>query len=398
MTTLLEVTVDGLAGRVDPVHYPMRRDVNIFFGLNGSGKTSLLKILHSGLSNSHLILTRVPFSSAKIKFASESFGREYERSISSESRPARSRAVERRYQETLRLRSVLDDQESLFPPEAVADIARQQLEMGEWVTRPDQTAAGAGRFQHGYLSTNRLLGGDALPRRSGPNNSLTDVELDSIFAEQIEAVWRLYTNRTLSEITEVQSEGLRGILQSLLFAGPKPSEQSLPEVAEAYDRASHFVGRLPARSKPADFKEFQRRFKEDPYFRDVVQGVDQIERRIEQTEEPRRRLAELISAFFTEGKTIDFANRGIKVTAGGREVPLAALSSGEKQLVRILIEVIRAGPNPVIIDEPELSMHIDWQRKLVDAIRIVNPSAQIIMATHSPDIMENVSDESIFRL
>jgi len=82
----------------------------------------------------------------------------------------------------------------------------------------------------------------------------------------------------------------------------------------------------------------------------------------------------------------------------GRQIPLAGLSSGEKQLVRILIEVIMIDESVIIIDEPELSMHIDWQRELVKAMQTVNPAAQIVMATHSPEIMENVPDECIFRL
>jgi predicted ATPase len=97
-------------------------------------------------------------------------------------------------------------------------------------------------------------------------------------------------------------------------------------------------------------------------------------------------------------KNLKFTNSGIQAEVHGKEIPLASLSSGEKQLVRILIEVIRSESNVIIIDEPELSMHIDWQRNLVDAMRTVNPDVQIIMATHSPDIMANVPDECIFRI
>ena len=38
-------------------------------------------------------------------------------------------------------------------------------------------------------------------------------------------------------------------------------------------------------------------------------------------------------------------------------------------------------------DEPEVSLHIEWQRKLIRVIRQLNPNMQLIIATHSPSIL-----------
>jgi predicted ATP-dependent endonuclease of OLD family len=392
MTTLQEVTVSGLAGRQESIHYELRRDVNIFFGLNGSGKTSLLKILHAGLAGESASLVGVPFNSASIGFFSTSEDKVIKRSITRQLSDSRTATKQSEYRTALE--RTIAEQGGAISLETAVDLARHRLEIGEWTSKP--VVRGTGRFRHRYLSTNRLIG-DAIPLRRS-DGRITEAELDAVFAEQIEQIWRLYTNRVLSEVTDVQSAGLREILRSLLFASSEPTEQSPPEVKEAYERASHFLERRPGRQNSAEFLEFQRRFNEEPHFRSVVQDIDQIERRIEQAEEPRRRLAELVSGFFSEGKTISFTNRAIQAEVFGEEIPLASMSSGEKQLVRILIEVITAEDDLIIIDEPELSMHIDWQRNLIRAMQTVNPAVQIIMATHSPDIMENVPDESIFRL
>jgi len=53
----------------------------------------------------------------------------------------------------------------------------------------------------------------------------------------------------------------------------------------------------------------------------------------------------------------------------------------------------------LFMDEPELSLHFDWQKKLIEYIRQLNPNVQIILATHSPAIimegwMDKVSDVS----
>jgi ATPase subunit of ABC transporter with duplicated ATPase domains len=124
MTTLLEVTIDGLAGREERVHYELRRDVNIFFGLNGSGKTSLLKILHSGLENDSASLARVPFNSASIKFFSNDSDRDFVRSITGGTVPSEESARERQYRNALK--SVLEEQ-PYVSGEMAERLARERL-------------------------------------------------------------------------------------------------------------------------------------------------------------------------------------------------------------------------------------------------------------------------------
>ena len=98
-------------------------------------------------------------------------------------------------------------------------------------------------------------------------------------------------------------------------------------------------------------------------------------------------------------KTIKFTDTTIDVVAkDGTDIGVESLSSGEKQLLRILVETLMAEESSIIIDEPELSIHIDWQRELVDAMRTLNPAAQIIIAPHSPEVMAKSKDDCVFRL
>jgi predicted ATPase len=52
-------------------------------------------------------------------------------------------------------------------------------------------------------------------------------------------------------------------------------------------------------------------------------------------------------------------------------------------------------PTTFIADEPELSLHVLWQERLVECVRELNPAAQIIFATHSPDIVGKYNDRVI---
>ena len=75
------------------------------------------------------------------------------------------------------------------------------------------------------------------------------------------------------------------------------------------------------------------------------------------------------------------------------------LSSGEKQMLAILLTVLVENREKyaLLMDEPEISLHIDWQQQLIDLIRQLNSNVQIILSTHSPALimdgwMSNVTE------
>ncbi len=83
----------------------------------------------------------------------------------------------------------------------------------------------------------------------------------------------------------------------------------------------------------------------------------------------------------------------------GEVIPLYKLSSGEKQLMLILMRVFLMDEQPYIflMDEPEISLHIEWQYKLFEEIRHLNPNCQIITSTHSPSLFgDGWGDKLVF--
>lgn len=81
-------------------------------------------------------------------------------------------------------------------------------------------------------------------------------------------------------------------------------------------------------------------------------------------------------------------------TQSGKKLPLHRLSSGEKQLLIVLGEALLQEKKSwvYIADEPELSLHVRWQESLVENLRAINPNAQIVFATHSPDVVSSFGD------
>lgn len=73
----------------------------------------------------------------------------------------------------------------------------------------------------------------------------------------------------------------------------------------------------------------------------------------------------------------------------GSEKTVEALSSGERQLLIIFANLLFGGcrKGVFIIDEPELSLHLKWQESFIPSILEASPDTQLIIATHSPEIV-----------
>lgn len=110
---------------------------------------------------------------------------------------------------------------------------------------------------------------------------------------------------------------------------------------------------------------------------------------------PIERFLSLVNAFLAQTrKRVSVGARGeLAVQLNNDDEPraISALSSGERQILVMLAHLSLnkhlAESGVFIVDEPEISLHIDWQERFVDAIREANPSVQLIMATHSPAII-----------
>ena len=81
----------------------------------------------------------------------------------------------------------------------------------------------------------------------------------------------------------------------------------------------------------------------------------------------------------------------------GKEFDISVLSSGEKQLfLRALsLKFLNVNNSIILIDEPEISLHPRWQRKIINVYENIGKNNQLIIATHSPHIIGNVTKEQI---
>lgn len=100
----------------------------------------------------------------------------------------------------------------------------------------------------------------------------------------------------------------------------------------------------------------------------------------------------IIDNLFKEtGKRIIRSENEIRFTQLGEVLSPYQLSSGEKQMLVILLTVLVEDCKPYVLfmDEPEVSLHFEWQKQLIDLILQLNPNVQLILATHSPAVIMN---------
>lgn len=99
-------------------------------------------------------------------------------------------------------------------------------------------------------------------------------------------------------------------------------------------------------------------------------------------------LIDKFNQFLIDDKELVIKNDHIFVRVGGVSHSLSELSSGERHILTFLCLVLFEGGSRdvLIIDEPEISLNIKWQRELLSLFSELIPETQIIVASHSPSL------------
>ena len=134
----------------------------------------------------------------------------------------------------------------------------------------------------------------------------------------------------------------------------------------------------------------------------LVAFIEQYEvDRLSTTTSSRSFLASVNRFLADSGKSIEFSDAGVLEVRllNGKTTEASNLSSGEIQLL-ILFTFLhfrfeQQEEFTIIIDEPELSLHLEWQNRYLEAITEANHHAQFIVATHSPEIAAPFEDRII---
>lgn len=382
MANIVNFRVEGLAGRKWVFEKSLENRLSIFFGQNGCGKTTLLKIFDSALRRDSYSTIRMPFTSAEIVLKDPRTNTTYTISID------KSEAL-RLHEKDLRH----------YPPHMRRRKMREMLDSlgAGWTVDPKGNEEPV-PWTHKFLPIARMFDIGKDPEAS----SETDVDkLDTAYERMLERHWFDYYSEVQAGIRSSQEKCITDILRTVVArrADLVTTNQVQQDPEDAYSKTIQFLRRQAPREVLADFDWFREQLETDPVFAAVVNRISFVEEEIAFYLSPSNQLSQLINNSFSGQKKVRFRDRGVDVLdSNGVNIGLRSLSSGEKQFLYLLLESTKVGSGILMIDEPELSMHIDWQRSFISSVFEMNESCQLILATHSPDVMADYEDRYIHEI
>lgn len=119
-------------------------------------------------------------------------------------------------------------------------------------------------------------------------------------------------------------------------------------------------------------------------------GEPDAAQKAQELSEPKKLFQDMVDDLFSAtGKTVIRTANEIKFSQMGEVLQPYQLSAGEKQMLAILLTVLVEDnlPHVLFMDEPEISLHFEWQKQLISLVLQLNPNIQIIMTTHSPAVV-----------
>ena len=134
-------------------------------------------------------------------------------------------------------------------------------------------------------------------------------------------------------------------------------------------------------------------------FSDYRLGMLKDLRTAMQKQERIDKFFEMINMLFAStGKRIEIDDKNrVIFRKGDLTIQMDRLSAGEKQILLLLFTLflMEDKPNVLLLDEPEISLHVEWQDRLITMMHDLNPNCQIIMTTHSPNIFADGWEDKI---
>lgn len=339
--------IEGLNGNYVPLEFNFNNDLNLFTGLNGCGKTTILKVLwfaNSGFIDG--LLREIHFDSLLLK------SHKYEINIDKDDKG-------------IKIQGMING--NSFRKEFSYESEMFRRDLAEF----HEEFKGYGEESIFFPTFRRIEGGFLMERRS------LRFRRDTFPLKE-----------ALSDLSEELSSDKHQFIASV----------STDDISSLLNREYSTIVREINELQRNQFEEIRKRIKNrkndepDKILSAIEDDINTVERKRDDAMKPFTALEELIMKIFhKKGIELDMITFGDSINA----ISSDKLSAGEKQMLSFLCYNTFSKNKVIFIDEPELSLHPDWQRLLIPTLLKQGNNNQFFIATHSPFIYTKYPDKEI---
>lgn len=434
---LLGLQVERLYGHYNYDKIIFNSDVTFIYGLNGCGKTTILNITEAIITGQIYKLFSYDFYKIKLQYASkDNFEKIFEIIIIRDREKITTIFQGKEY--------IIEKKEVTMEERSFDISSRYYFSKYIFLLEIKNT------FNYVYLPLNRSVAINDIDMEDNlflyRRNRLIDVEDD--FYEtlgkdpamiQVKRLIRESFNKINSNISHINDKFRNDILKSLLdvkeYADSKKviheifkqvgNASSIEETKKAYIKILKDLS-LINQEEETNFTRFfdevynyinennekitaeeAIKIYEVVKIKKIVSLAEETEKRKANIREPIEKFIKTMNEFISagdDGKRIEIDLMGrvhFKPRFSDKNINIQYLSSGEKQLLTFFANLIFKVKNNksgiFVVDEPELSLHLFWQKIFVEKTLEINKNMQLIFATHAPEIIGR-RREKMFKL
>lgn len=357
---IISFEVANLFGRDGTISVKLNYDLNILTGRNGSGKTSILKLLWYIMSGNILIALReINFKRATL------ITTEYECT------------VHRLTKNTCKIEFECGADKFIFEDEEDYDGGTINAE-----DRANQKLMSLGSSV--FLPTfRRIEGGFSIITNSNQLTRFTQAKSD--VEDSLVALSKRLTNQSHIFVSSISTVDIVSLLlrkysdlSEIYNEIQQKTSQDIISTIKAFKSDTKDVTKIDAANNLLD---------------EIRATVESMESKREEIMTPIEAVRKLVELLFKH-TGIKIGNR-LNFGDAANAVSSDALSAGEKQMLSFICYNAFYKDSVIFIDEPELSLHVDWQRQLFPILQNQQSSNQFIIATHSPFIYSKYPDKEV---
>lgn len=362
--------VEGLNGSLD-YDLDFNPDLNIVTGKNGSGKTTLLKLMWYMLSpNVERTVPEISFHSAELH--TDNFTLNITR-----------KAIKKREKAFIKF---TENGKKPFDTEAWSDEFYEPMGIDkvEEVNRRIMALDTSSVF---FPTFRRIEGGFSLEQER--RHSQMMYRMATSLSESISEYTDMMTVRRHRFVASISTDDVEAML-TRQYADTAEKTNAL------HLDLSRFISSLIGK-QPSGTGSTQQLTTE---LRTANEILEKIHSKVSSVEEQREELMLPFSVLSNHIQTI-FKDKGIRISSNltfgetKEAIRSSILSAGEKQMLSFLCYNAFNQNCPIFIDEPEISLHIDWQRILFPTLLSQGGGNQFIVSTHSPFIYSRYPEKEL---